>query len=106
MDIPSKDEDSDEEIMALKGEAHDFHRSIMQEIHAQSSPSTLQNDNGSSDDIIRNDKKNKKGVLCQSNEFDVGNKLSKNAKKLLKQIKNDRPRYQEIDGLIEKIKSN
>ena len=51
-------------------------------------------------------KKNKKGVLCQSNEFDVGNKLSKNAKKLLKQIKNDRPRYQEIDRLIEKIKSN
>lgn len=51
-------------------------------------------------------KKNKKGVLCQSNEFDVGNKLSKNAKKLLKQIKNDSPRYQEIDRLIEKIKSN
>ena len=50
--------------------------------------------------------KNKKGVLCQSNEFDVGNKLSKNAKKLLKQIKNDSPRYQEIDRLIEKIKSN
>ena len=51
-------------------------------------------------------KKNKKGVLCQSNEFDVGNKLSKNAKKLLKEIKDDSPRYQEIDKLIEKIKSN
>ena len=51
-------------------------------------------------------KKNKKGVLSQSNEFDVGKKLSKNAKKLLKQIKNDCPRYQEIDRLIEKIKSN
>ena len=45
-------------------------------------------------------------MLCQSNEFDVGNKLSKNAKKLLKQINNDSPRYQEIDRLIEKIKSN
>ncbi len=51
-------------------------------------------------------KKNKKGVLCQSNEFDVGKKLSKNAKKLLKEIKDDSPRYQEIDKLIEKIKSN
>ena len=50
-------------------------------------------------------KKNKKGVLCQSNEVEVKKKLSSKAKKLLKKINHNRPRYTEIDQLIKKYKS-
>lgn len=49
--------------------------------------------------------KNSKGVLCQSNSFEVEKKLSKNAKSLLTKIKNNEPRYKEIDNLIKKYKS-
>ena len=50
-------------------------------------------------------KKNKNGVLCQSNVYVVDKKLSPKAKKLLKKINNDLPRYIEIDKLIQKYKS-
>ena len=50
-------------------------------------------------------KKNKKGVLCNQMSLMLEINYLK-AKKLLKQIKNDSPRYQEIDRLIGKIKSN
>ena len=49
--------------------------------------------------------KNKHGVLCQSNELSVNKKLSPKAKKLLKKIKGDLPRYTEIDKMINKYKS-
>lgn len=51
-------------------------------------------------------KKNKNGVLCQSNQFVVKKKISSKAKKLLKKIKGDLPRYKEIDEMIEKYKSS
>lgn len=47
-------------------------------------------------------KKNKNGVLCQSNNFVVKKKNSSKAKKLLKKIKDDLPRYKDIDKMIEK----
>ena len=50
-------------------------------------------------------KKNKKGVLCQSNEFIVNKKISSKAKDLLKKINNDLPRYSKVDKMIEKYKS-
>ena len=75
MDIPSKDEDSDEENMALKGEAHDFHQSIMQEIHAETSPSKLQNDSGSSNDTIKKEKENKKGGMEEVKEADSDDEM-------------------------------
>ncbi len=52
-------------------------------------------------------KKNKNGVLCQSNNFVVKKKISSKAKKLLEKIKDDLPRYKDIDKMIEKYnKSN
>ena len=51
-------------------------------------------------------KKNKNGVLCQSNEFEVKKKLSPKAKKLLKDINSNRRRYEEIDKLIKKYTSS
>ena len=50
--------------------------------------------------------KNKNGVLSQSNQFSVDKKLSTKAKKLLKKIKNNEPRYSNIDKLIKDYKFN
>ncbi len=50
--------------------------------------------------------KNKNGVLSQSNQFDVDGKLSSKAKELLKQIKNDKPRYTKIDKLIKEYNNS
>ena len=50
--------------------------------------------------------KNKNGVLSQSNQFNVNKKLSTKAKKLLKKIKNNEPRYSNIDKLIKDYEFN
>ena len=50
-------------------------------------------------------KKNKNGVLFQSNKFPTKKKISPKAKSLLKKIKKDLPRYTDIDEMIEKYKS-
>ncbi len=51
-------------------------------------------------------KKNKNGVLFQTNGYSVNKKISPKAKALLIKIKEDQPRYSEIDELIKKIKSS
>ena len=51
-------------------------------------------------------KKNKNGVLFQTNSYSVNKKISSKAKALLKKIKEDQPRYTEIDELIKKTKSS
>ncbi len=50
-------------------------------------------------------KKNKNGVLFQSNEFPVKEKISPKAKSLLKKLNNNLPRYTKIDEIIKKHKS-
>ena len=51
--------------------------------------------------------KNKKGLICQDNNFIRNNKsLSPNALKLLKKINKNQPRYHKIDLLIKKYKIN
>ena len=51
--------------------------------------------------------KNQKGVLAQSNliQSDKRSSLSPKAKKLLKLIENNKPRYERIDILLDKLKS-
>jgi hypothetical protein len=51
-------------------------------------------------------KKNKNGVLFQTNSYPVNKRISSKAKILLKKIKEDQPRYTEIDELIKKTKSS
>ena len=52
-------------------------------------------------------KKNDTGQICQNyNEFLPKKNLSKNAKVLLKKIKNNESRYEKIDFLIKKYKIN
>ncbi len=51
-------------------------------------------------------KKNKNGVLCQSNDFVVKKKISTKAKNLLKQIDGNHPRYSKLDKMIEKYISS
>jgi len=52
-------------------------------------------------------KKNQRGILSQANNVDFSEekKLSPKAKKLLRKINKDLPRYQEIDSLIQKCTS-
>ena len=72
MDVPSKNDDGEEQNTTLKGEAHDFHQSIMQEIHATTSPSKISSDDNGvgsrSNDTIRNNKKKNHGGPEEVNE--------------------------------------
>ena len=79
MDVPSKNDDGEEQNTTLKGEAHDFHRSIMQEIHATTSPSKISSDDNGvgsrSNDTIRNNKRKNHGGPEEVNEADSDDEM-------------------------------